>query len=69
MERLAASAIQLELKYCERCGGLGLRPKGSDLVLCTGCARATAGIFANPAAGASRAAGREAGFWSEGGQA
>jgi hypothetical protein len=28
------SAIQLELKYRERCSGLWLRPKGSDLVFC-----------------------------------
>jgi len=30
--------ILLELKYCERCGGLWLRPRGSEGVLCTTCA-------------------------------
>ena len=27
----------IELKYCERCGGLFLRPAGSSLVWCGGC--------------------------------
>ncbi len=27
MEQLEADSIKLELKYCERCGGLGLRPE------------------------------------------
>ena len=27
----------LELKYCERCGGLWLRRTGTDLVLCGKC--------------------------------
>jgi Zn-finger nucleic acid-binding protein len=30
--------IQLELKYCERCGGLWLRRKDSDKVYCASCA-------------------------------
>ena len=29
---------QVGLKYCERCGGLWLRPEGESTVLCTGCA-------------------------------
>jgi hypothetical protein len=29
--------VFLELKYCERCGGLWLRPRGSDGVLCASC--------------------------------
>jgi len=29
--------IQVELKYCERCGGLWLRPQGADDVYCAGC--------------------------------
>jgi len=33
---------QLELKYCERCGGLWLRRKGSAGVFCAGCAPAMA---------------------------
>jgi hypothetical protein len=44
MEPLEAGSIQLELKYCERCGALWLRPKGSDLLFCAGCARAMAGL-------------------------
>jgi Zn-finger nucleic acid-binding protein len=30
----------LELKYCERCGGLWLRPAGGEQIYCTTCARA-----------------------------
>ena len=30
----------LELKYCERCGGLWLRPVGGGQVYCVACARA-----------------------------
>ncbi len=30
--------VQLELKYCERCGGLWLRVRGKDDVYCTACA-------------------------------
>jgi len=30
-------AIQLDLKYCERCGGLWLRRKGTNGVYCAGC--------------------------------
>lgn len=29
--------IQVELKYCERCGGLWLRPQGGDGVYCATC--------------------------------
>jgi hypothetical protein len=29
----------LELKYCERCGSLGLRRKGCGEVYCESCAR------------------------------
>jgi len=29
---------KLELKYCERCGGIWLRPHGSDTVYCAACA-------------------------------
>jgi hypothetical protein len=35
--RTEGSEIQLELKYCERCGGLGLRPLGGQGLYCTGC--------------------------------
>ena len=30
--------VQLELKYCECCGGLWLRPTGSSQVECAACA-------------------------------
>jgi hypothetical protein len=29
--------IEVELKYCERCGGLWLRLKGSGQVYCSSC--------------------------------
>jgi hypothetical protein len=29
--------LQVDLKYCERCGGLWLRPAGSKRVYCVGC--------------------------------
>lgn len=32
----------LELKYCERCGGLWLRPVGGEQIYCTICSRAMA---------------------------
>jgi Zn-finger nucleic acid-binding protein len=32
----------LELKYCERCGGLWLRPVGGGQIYCGICARAMA---------------------------
>jgi Zn-finger nucleic acid-binding protein len=40
--------ILLELKYCERCGGLWLRRQGSDEILCASCAARTTelpGVF------------------------
>jgi hypothetical protein len=75
MEAFESGSIELELKYCERCGGLGLRPKGSDLVFCTGCARAMAGLTPNlarhrrdtkPRASSAQS---QTAFWSEGGNA
>jgi len=30
--------VHLELKYCESCGGLWLRPRGSSRVECASCA-------------------------------
>ena len=35
----SGSELQFELKYCERCGGLWLRPAGGAQVYCVGCAR------------------------------
>ena len=29
--------LELELKYCERCGGLWLRPRGEEGVYCPPC--------------------------------
>jgi hypothetical protein len=34
--------LSLELKYCERCGGLWLRPVGSGQIYCADCGRAMA---------------------------
>jgi Zn-finger nucleic acid-binding protein len=31
--------LRFELKYCERCGGLWLRPAGGGQTYCMGCAR------------------------------
>jgi hypothetical protein len=31
--------LRFELKYCERCGGLWLRPAGGGQTYCAGCAR------------------------------
>ena len=44
MERESSSANELrfELKYCERCGGLWLRPVGGGQVYCVACGRAMA---------------------------
>jgi Zn-finger nucleic acid-binding protein len=35
--RMEGEEIQVELKYCERCGGLWLRPRGTDGVYCASC--------------------------------
>jgi Zn-finger nucleic acid-binding protein len=37
MEIADVEIIQLELKYCERCGGLWLRLRGTQEVYCGGC--------------------------------
>jgi hypothetical protein len=34
-----ANELQFELKYCERCGGLWLRPAGGGQVYCVACGR------------------------------
>jgi Zn-finger nucleic acid-binding protein len=41
------SEIQVELKYCERCGGLWLRPQGTNGVYCGSC-RACIAAMPNP---------------------
>jgi hypothetical protein len=35
----AEEKVSLELKYCERCGGLWLRSAGSRQIYCVACAR------------------------------
>jgi hypothetical protein len=35
----AANELRVELKYCERCGGLWLRAVGVAEVYCAGCGR------------------------------
>lgn len=37
--------VQLELKYCETCGGLWLRPRGSSQVDCAACTARFKGTF------------------------
>jgi Zn-finger nucleic acid-binding protein len=37
MDRMEGEEIQIELKYCERCGGLWLRRQGADAVYCSSC--------------------------------
>ncbi|MFZ0760044.1 MAG: hypothetical protein WAM69_08855 [Candidatus Sulfotelmatobacter sp.] len=34
-----SSELCLELKYCERCGGLWMRPVGGGQIYCTVCGR------------------------------
>jgi hypothetical protein len=35
----SARELRFELKYCERCGGLHLRPVGGEQVYCAACSR------------------------------
>jgi Zn-finger nucleic acid-binding protein len=35
----STNELQLELKYCERCGGLWLRPVGGGQIYCASCSR------------------------------
>lgn len=39
---ISTGKVSLELKYCERCGGLWLRPRGGPEIYCMNCARAMA---------------------------
>ena len=41
-KRAERQVSSLELKYCERCGGLWLRPAGGGQIYCTICSRAMA---------------------------
>ncbi len=45
-------ATELELKYCERCGGLWLRLHGDTEVYCAACRRQMT-AFPHPSAGRS----------------
>lgn len=38
MEREGWEVVQLELKYCERCGGLWIRALNSPIIYCAPCA-------------------------------
>jgi hypothetical protein len=74
MEELNFEAIQMELKYCERCGGLWLRPTASGLVFCGPCAKVIAGLLPSSRTSLSvigdrPKAGPDSAFWSEGGKA
>ncbi len=37
ISKIEGEEIQIELKYCERCGGLWLRPQGTNGVYCASC--------------------------------
>lgn len=74
MENMEFGAIQLELKYCERCGGLWLRPRGSDLVFCGPCAKVMAGLLTSSRSslseiGQPRSQAAQNPFWANGGNA
>jgi ribosomal protein L37AE/L43A len=47
MKDLETGVVYLELKYCERCGGLGLRRAGSGSPFCVPCSRVMAGLSPN----------------------
>ena len=75
MDTKGSNVLELELKYCERCGTLWLRLRDSDVVVCRSCSRALAGLSGwrtvERARGMERAGAVtvESAFWSEGGNA
>jgi ribosomal protein L37AE/L43A len=75
MELQDVDAIQMELKYCERCGALWLRLTGSDVIFCSPCSVLLAGLardprFREPRSSKPGGAGKiNTAFWSEGGNA
>jgi ribosomal protein L37AE/L43A len=75
MELQDVDAIQMELKYCERCGALWLRLTGSDVIFCSPCSVLLAGLardprFREPRGSKPGGAGKiNTAFWSEGGNA
>ncbi len=71
METQETALLRLELKYCERCGALWLRLWGSDVVICTRCAKAIAPVWPGSLHTEETNApipARNA-FWTEGGNA
>lgn len=48
-------ATRMELKYCERCGGLWLREIGGEAVYCDRCKPLVADLPSSPALGAVQA--------------
>jgi hypothetical protein len=56
MELDEIEIIQMELKYCERCGGLWMREASNGSPYCPGCAAWMAGL---PSCGGNPFAGRE----------
>ena len=46
-ENESAEEAQFELKYCERCGGLWLRPMGGGQIYCVRCSREMAKLPPN----------------------
>ncbi len=44
MQSQTIELIEIELKYCERCGGLWLRLVGSEQVYCAACQPAMADL-------------------------
>jgi hypothetical protein len=43
-EGKVTTEAQFELKYCERCGGLWLRPVGGEQIYCVVCSRQMADL-------------------------
>ena len=54
-----ASDVNVELKYCERCGGLFLREPGAGSAFCGKCARHLADPMASITRQAGQASGRQ----------
>ncbi len=52
-----STCIHFELKYCERCGSLWLRPCGADVIYCPACTRKIAELPARRAPRPEQAAG------------
>jgi len=51
---MAVEIVQLELKYCERCGGLWVRPRGAQTVYCAACVAQTSEAMPRPSRRKSR---------------